>query len=775
MKPQYFNVERFSHHFVVKDLSATGIQIINAFASQYIEMDWVGSGRFARKMPVRIYAAKVKPENIYRFHHGQWDDFVAFLKGKGIDILDIDVTKYGFNIAAPLNAKITDKKTPFDYQVGVIDYMVNPEPMPIKLVEIQTGKGKALPLNTRLLTSKGWKSMGALEVGDFLIDPAGRQVLVTGKYMQDKTPMLQFVSEDGRLFESSDEHLWNAYNRPNTEATLVTSATMASTIKHGEQVYLKCMLHADGESRIPEDLSSEYVSEHLAPSAQVFESQPHQLGFETVYLAVLSSFLIHGGHRGGELTVDLRSHINQEAFASFVWYLGGTLVPVEPGGYEYYFRTPYNRQIYNVVKKDWCEPLSDGDPAFSYRDGVYLRIMDFAVTPDRKTCCIEVSSAAREFVIDGYIPTHNTFCAMSAAVKLNKRIVMFLKPQFIEKWIGDCEELIGAKGDDVVAIQGSAKLMKTITEAKEGVLKAKVIIISNRTYQNWLKEYEQEGEAILDKGYDCLPHEIYQVFNAGLRLIDEVHMDFHLNFKIDLYTHVEHSISLSATLISDRPFVAKMQKLAYPPFIRYAGLPYDKYVDSVAWCWSLANVRAVQTTERGSTKYSHNAFEKSIIRNHKLLDAYLRMHVDILKRFHFNRAVPGDKCLMYFASIAMCTIVTEYLQREFPSKDIRRYVELDPYENLMDPDVSISTVLSAGTGHDIQGLITVVLSHSIRSTASNMQGYGRIRKIAGKKLLFVYTTCIDIPKQVEYYEKKEELLKTMALSSTRYDCVQQLG
>lgn len=774
MKPQYFNVERYSHHFVVKDLSAAGIQIINNFASQYIEMGWVGTGRFARKAPLRIFAAKVRPENHYRFHHGQWDDFVTFLRGKGIDILDIDVTKYGFVEPHPLNAKITDKKTPFDYQVGVINYMINPEPKPIKLVEIQTGKGKALPLDARLLTSKGWKSMGALEVGDFLIDPTGRQTYVTGKHMQGLTPMLEFVSEDGRIFEASDRHLWTAYEKIGGEAAVVTSATMASTIKHGGSVYLKCMLHADGESRIPEGLTSEYVSEHLSPSCSVFESQPHSVGFETAYLAVLSSMIVHGGHHNGELTVNLKSHINQNSFASFVWYLGGTLVPVEAGGYEYYLRTPYNRQIYSILKDQWCDPLLDDAPAFSYRDGVYLRITDYAITPERETCCIEVVNDSREFVIDDYIPTHNTFCAMSAAVKLNKRIVMFLKPQFIEKWISDCKELIGAEGEEVVAIQGSAKLMKTITEAKEGRLKAKVIIISNRTFQNWLKEYEQNGEAILDQGYDCLPQEIFQVFKVGLRLIDEVHMDFHLNFKIDLYTHVEHSISLSATLISDNPFVAKMQKLAYPPFLRYAGLPYDKYVDSVAWCWSLANARMVQTTERGSSKYSHNAFEKSIIKNPKLLDAYLKMHHDILKRFHFNRAVAGDKCLLYFASIAMCTIVSEYLARQYPDKDIRRYVELDPYENLLEPDLAISTVLSAGTGHDIPGLITVVLSHSIRSTSSNMQGYGRIRKIANKKLLFVYTTCIDIPKQVEYYEKKEELLKTMALSSTRYDCVTQL-
>lgn len=775
MKPTYFNVDRFSHHFVVRDLSAAGIQIINTFASQYVEWGWVGSGRFSRKVPLRVFAAKVKPQNLYRFHHGQWDEFITFLRSKSIDITDLDVSRYGFNEAAPLDCSITDKKTPFDYQVGVIDYLVKPEPAPIKLVEIQTGKGKALPYDARILTTKGWKSMGALEVGDFIIDPNYRQALVTGKYDQGKTPTIEFVSEDGRLFECSDQHLWNAYHAIGSDVSLITAATMASTIKHGEKVFLKLPMHPDGREKIPEDLTMELVLEHLQPSTTVYNSEPHSLNLETVYLAVLSSMVIHGRAHNGEFAINLRHHHNQTAFAEFVWYLGGSLVPIEEGGYEYYLRTPYNDIMYRVLCEHWGSPLSPGDDAFSYRNGVYLRIMDYEPTGERETCCIEVANDEREFIIDNYIPTHNTFCAMSAAVKLGKRILMFLKPQFIEKWVGDCEELIGATSDEVEVIQGSAKLMKAIDEAKRGVFDKKVVIISNRTFQNWIKEYEQVGEDILDQGYGCLPNEIFDLFKIGLRLIDEVHMDFHLNFKIDLYTHVEHSISLSATLISDLPFVAKMQRIAYPPFLRYKGLPYDRYVDSVAWCWSLANARLVQTTERGSTKYSHNAFEKSILKNIKLLESYLLMHVDILKFYYANRRVDGDKCLIYCASIAMCTVMAEYLQRQFPDLTVKRYVELDPYENLMTPDISVSTVLSAGTGHDIGGLITVVLGHSIKSSASNMQGFGRIRKLAGKKLLFVYLTCIDIPKQVEYYETKEELLKTMALSATRYDLVKQIG
>ena len=46
--------------------------------------------------------------------------------------------------------------------------------------------------------------------------------------------------------------------------------------------------------------------------------------------------------------------------------------------------------------------------------------------------------------------------------------------------------------------------------------------------------------------------------------------------KMDLYTHVPTSIALSATLVSEEPFIAEMHKLAYPLGDRYKDTPLTR-------------------------------------------------------------------------------------------------------------------------------------------------------------------------------------------------------
>lgn len=356
-----------------------------------------------------------------------------------------------------------------------------------------------------------------------------------------------------------------------------------------------------------------------------------------------------------------------------------------------------------------------------------------------------------------------TFCAGAALAQMQKRFLVIVKPMYMDKWKSDLKDILGLEGKDVIEIKGSTPLMNLITTAKEGLLTAKAIIISNKTLQNWFSLYERKGVYIDDAGYDCRPAELCSVLDVGVRLIDEVHQDFHLNFKIDLYTHVAHAISLSATLKGDDPFLNRMYELAYPRELRYAGMAYDRYVYAYAWVYQVNEPAQIRTTEWGSTVYSHHAFEKSVMRNRLLLNDYLDMISKAAVRFHFEHYQKGERLLIYCASIQMCTLVVEHLKAEFKGIDVRRYVEDDPYENVIQADVSVSTLLSAGTGLDIPMLTTVILTTSISSSQSNIQGFGRLRKIPDKKLNFVYFVCQDVPKHLEYHEKKKEMLKHMAL------------
>lgn len=364
-----------------------------------------------------------------------------------------------------------------------------------------------------------------------------------------------------------------------------------------------------------------------------------------------------------------------------------------------------------------------------------------------------------------------TFCALRGIYLYNKRAVAILKPKYIVQWINEIKIAYNIRNSEICAIYGKnagKQLMSLLNMAAQGELPYKFIVISNAVFRNWLRDYKNHYTETLQMGYACLPQDFFAHVKAGIRLIDEVHEDFHFNYILDLYTNVERSLSLSATLLSDNDFVAKMQKVAYPVEQRYIGGEYVKYVKSYYIIYRFKNPEKLKTTLPGQTNYSHFAFEESIIKQPKVLENYFIMHRTIMEETYVRNYLPGQRCLLYFASIDMCTRFTDWLRTQYPGKDIRRFVADDADEDIKEAEISVSTVGSAGTGLDIKNLATVILSHSIRSTQGNVQGFGRLRKPKdGWTPEFAYMVCDDVPKHLDYHEEKDKLLAARALSNEK--------
>lgn len=360
-----------------------------------------------------------------------------------------------------------------------------------------------------------------------------------------------------------------------------------------------------------------------------------------------------------------------------------------------------------------------------------------------------------------------SYSAMRIMAERGVLAVILIKPMYIDKWILDIAKTYDIDTKRIMRVEGGKHLMALIDQAKMGLLDCDLILISNKTYQNWLKTYERFGAASLDLGYGCTPEQFFETLEAGFRLIDEVHQDFHLNFKLDLYTHVEQSLSLSATLLGDNDFINSMYELAYPLKDRYQGGAYDKYARAEAIIYRAADPRRLRWKDAASGYYSHHTFEQSLLRkgNEQMLSNYFTLIRRVLENKWLGAEYhPGDRAIVFVASIAMATALTEYLKKIYPTKDVRRYVEDDPYDNLMDPDLRVSTLLSAGTAVDIALLTHVVMTTALSSSQGNVQGFGRLRKLPDERTpTFSYFVCEDIPKHIEYHEKKRKILETRAL------------
>lgn len=357
-----------------------------------------------------------------------------------------------------------------------------------------------------------------------------------------------------------------------------------------------------------------------------------------------------------------------------------------------------------------------------------------------------------------------TASALSANAVLKKIPCIIIKPGFIDKWTEDLVKMYGLALDEIMVVQGGKQLLALLNLVKENKLEYKAIILSNATMRIWLTAYERGPEFAEDLGYCIPPYKFFEHVKCGVRLIDEVHLDFHFNFKLDLYTNVEYAISLSATLLTNDPFLRSMHEIAYPIKDRYNSPDLDKYISSYAVHYRFEKPDKIRTSEYGSSSYSHGAVEKSIMKHVPTMHAYMNL-IDYTLEIGYNKSIKKDKkCIIFAYSVDMCTAIAKHLEGKYPDYDVRRYVADDPYENLMQPDVIVSTLGSAGTAVDIPNLTNVILTTAVDSIQSNVQSLGRLRKLDNGETIteFHYFVCEDIPKHLEYHERKKQMLSQRA-------------
>ena len=103
------------------------------------------------------------------------------------------------------------------------------------LVANAPGTGKAQPLDAKVLTSTGWTSIGALRVGDKVIDPDGGTAEVLGVFPQGVKKVYRVTVAGGGSTECCAEHLWtvqtNRDKRTKRSRTLTLSALRASGLE----------------------------------------------------------------------------------------------------------------------------------------------------------------------------------------------------------------------------------------------------------------------------------------------------------------------------------------------------------------------------------------------------------------------------------------------------------------------------------------------------------------------------------------------------------------
>ncbi len=78
----------------------------------------------------------------------------------------------------------------------------------IEVAPLAFMRGRALSLDSKLLTPTGWRRMGDIKVGDLVIGSDGKPAEVLGVYPQGKKPVYRLTMTDGASAVACAEHLW---------------------------------------------------------------------------------------------------------------------------------------------------------------------------------------------------------------------------------------------------------------------------------------------------------------------------------------------------------------------------------------------------------------------------------------------------------------------------------------------------------------------------------------------------------------------------------------
>jgi len=364
-----------------------------------------------------------------------------------------------------------------------------------------------------------------------------------------------------------------------------------------------------------------------------------------------------------------------------------------------------------------------------------------------------------------------TFISTYAMSKLKKKFAVLVLPRYIDKWKQDLEFYLGLKEEDIYVIQGGSSLRKLMMMDKEDIKKIKAYIISLKTLTMYIKEWLDDSREFT---YHIEPELLSKHMRIGYMLSDEVHQEYHNVYLSQMFMSTKKIVAMSATLESNDRRTNQMYKLLFPIEARLQENIEDKpYINVIAVNYRLDPIYKKKIKYKGSKGYSQVKFEQSILKRRTTTKRYIDMIDTFLKSLYIKRREPGDKCIIFAGTIAMCETIRDNLRLKHPNLKVNKYTQEDDFSVLEESDIIVSTILSSGTAVDIPNLITVLQTIAIDSVQANKQAIGRLREIKGKEVIYAYFYCSDIDSHRRYNYHKDQYFKhisksKIALTYTQY-------
>jgi len=665
--------------------------------------------------PLKTFAIYVERGTEFRFHIGQFQEFMDGLLNRYVDKSSYSIIEHPIKLPEKIDVEVKEGWTLRDYQQEAHDFIVEETEGSFNspLVMIQTGGGKLQPLDAKIKIPGGWTTMGEVKPGQTITAWDGSPTTVLEVYPHGLKEIYQVTFEDGRSTQCGLEHLWRIYfDQSEVGHVCNTAAILEVYQEHDCYIDLLQTTHQDA---IEKSLASYVVRSLLNISS--FDEESGDLYFQTDDETLAYRLQYHVRSLGGKASFKTISEKNYEV-------------------------TVDSRSLNGKTKK--------------------LKIISIDYVGEKEAQCIAIDHPDHLYITDGFIVTHNTVTALTATATLKYRFAVIVLASYVDKWVGDITSILEIDKSEVAVIRGSDALQRCTRYPETDLPTPKAFVISISTIANWYKLYEEQKDHPSLEAYSCKPWELFSHLGIGTVIFDEVHQHPHAVYRIYTYLYAPRTISLSATLLTKDPTLQKVQAMMFPHHRRYDKLKLKRYITVHACAYQIADFihSKVRTSEYGQNSYSHTAFEKSILKHPRLSKQYLDMIVKLVESSYIEGKMEGDKLAIFVGSAKMADAVVGALKKQFGRLDIRTYLERDPYENAIVPDIRVSTILSLGTAIDIPQLRVSIMTNSIESPIANVQTLGRLRELKDRDVRFYYLYCSTIPKHQEYHLKKIDLFSS---------------
>ena len=692
------------------------------------------------------------------------DELVKFLDNRRVpyEIINVPPVK-------PRQIKLKPKKgfCPRDNQHAIVDFMTSSAAY--KPISAQTGIGKQCTNSTPIKIPGGWTTHGAVRVGDIVTAWDGTPSRVDGVFPQGLQQVFQVSFEDGRFVHVGARHLWTIlYPVGGTLISLtVNTLELLSLLEHHNEIFIPLC-----ESEIINDVALSMdpyafglfliANSDCDPTPVEIQSQ-YNLALNASHeqrLALLQSFMDLGGSVSS--TGEIRFATTVKAFVDVVETLvrsiGGICHTVQnAGNYVSNIRYRYPKHLFQLQKKR--DEVSDID---QYEPNRRLRVSAVVPLSEKEECtCISIDHPDQLYVTKDFIVTHNTACAELAICKLGVTTLIVLN-SLIDQWYKSLRQHIAIASHEIYVVQGIEPLKKLWEAIKNGY-RPKVLIFSTRTLVYY---------GVNPKGpYAEMPSyaKLQEVLGIGLKIMDEVHLGFHANTRVDLVSNIAHNVYLSATYQRNHYQGRRIFDMVFPRELRF-GEEFQKKFTTVHMLRYQLGIPPSDSQKMRSPKgYNHALYENYVRRNSKYFNVFMQaVVVPIIEMYFLGVRKPGQLMLILCQTRKFALRMEEYLKKWYGNRgSVAVYFSGEKGKNGADrnllADLIISTHKSCGTGRDIKNLKSCLNTVSFASSPLTSQVLGRLREIPGEDTIFVDIWNAEVGSHLGHHNDRLDVYRNKAL------------